>query len=129
MGNQDKGCALFSAQRKEQVDYLRTIADIEVASWFIGKEVSGCYGKGTGKCHALLFPSRERFGAVFQPMGKANSGQPGAGPCFGVVFALEPQGQRDIFPGGEVRQKLKILEDEGGVGKPPAGSLLFAPLR
>lgn len=106
----DDGVAV-AVQVFEQLGDDLLIGCVEVAGWFVSEQDRRIIDEGAGDADALLFAAGEFAGQVVGAMAEANFFECATG--FGFVgHGVEVLREHDVFDGGEIRDEVKLLEDE-----------------
>src|SRR6202163_3858100 len=105
----DGASLLMQFAEQAQNDFL--VRRVEVAGGLVGEHDFRIVDEGAGDAYALLLASgelrRQVFGAVFE----ADAIERFEGLLF-IGHAVEVLGEHDVLDGGEIRNHVKVLEDE-----------------
>src|SRR6202521_3722018 len=105
----DGASLLVEFAEQAQDDFF--VRGVEGAGGLVGKYDFRIVDEGAGDAHALLLASGELRGQVFGAVFEANAVEGFEGFLF-VGHAVEVLGQHDVLDGGEIRNHVKVLEDE-----------------
>lgn len=75
MGDEDKGGARSSMERKNQIHDLRSCLAVEIPGWFVREQNLWLRGKGAGKRDALLLAAGKLARNVMMAGGKTDFGK------------------------------------------------------
>ena len=111
----------------EDFEHDGFVGSIEVAGRLIGENQLGLIDECASNGNALLLAAGELGGKMRQAVGKADAAQ----RFFGLRFvrdAVEVLRQHHVFDGVEIRDKMKLLEDEADFFRAVANEFVFAEL-
>src|ERR1700674_137000 len=106
----DDGASLLVELAKQAQDNF-FVRGVEVAGGLVGKHDLRIVDEGASDAHALLLASGELRGQVFGAVFEADAVEGFEGFLF-VGHAVEVLSEHDILDGGEIRNHVKVWEDE-----------------
>ena len=105
----------FLLQKLDGLQDLRSHLRIQRRSGLIEEEHLGLHGEGPGDGHALLLSAGKLRRFLVRMVRKPKTGKRGFSSResgIGVMAMNEPQRQCDVLECGEMREKIKGLEDD-----------------
>jgi len=112
----------------KNIDYDFFVDFVEIARGFVGKDEFWLINERAGDGDALLFAAGEFCGEMFEAVGEADTFEGFDGLRF-VGDGMEILREHDVFEGREIRDEMKLLEDETDFFRAVADEIRFVEAR
>src|SRR5437868_2948652 len=114
-------------QLAENLQHDSFVDFVEIAGGFVGKNQLRLINEGASDSHALLLATRKLRGKMRQAIAQADSLQCLASLLL-IRYAVKILREHNVFDGRQVRNKVKLLENETDFLGPVANHFAFAEL-